>query len=100
MADFNPSDHTVDEVKAHLDKNPDDFQRVVSAEKADKNRNGITGLSAPGGRSATGGADVDTSVPEASLKTQEERDELKRQARLANTADVQGVQAEAAKGGT
>lgn len=32
--DFNPADHTIAEVEAHLEENPQDAQRVLEAEKA------------------------------------------------------------------
>lgn len=34
MTDFNPADHKVDEVKAHVQENPQDLQAVLEAEKA------------------------------------------------------------------
>lgn len=37
-SEFNPSEHTVDDVHAHLKENPEDAQRVLEAEKAGKNR--------------------------------------------------------------
>ena len=41
---FDPSDHTVDEVKAHLAKADDaERDRVIAAEKAGKGRTSITG---------------------------------------------------------
>lgn len=42
--EFDPKDHTVDEVKEHLEKNPEDKDRVLKAEKAGKNRSSITEL--------------------------------------------------------
>ena len=38
MAEFDPSDHNLDEVHAHLEKNPSEAQAVLDAEKAGKNR--------------------------------------------------------------
>ena len=35
---FDPGEHTVDEVKAHVDANPDQAQAVLDAELAGKNR--------------------------------------------------------------
>ena len=34
MSDFNPADHTIEEVKAHLDEHPEDSQAVLEAERA------------------------------------------------------------------
>lgn len=47
MAEFDPTEHTVEEVKAHLADNPDDYDRVMELEKAGQNRVTITELSAP-----------------------------------------------------
>lgn len=39
MADeFNPAENNIDEVKAHVQENPQDLQKVLEAEKAGKNR--------------------------------------------------------------
>ena len=38
MADFNPSEHNVDEVKTHVEENPQDAQDVLDAEKAGNDR--------------------------------------------------------------
>lgn len=40
---FNPGDHTVAEVLAYIEANPDQGDAVVTAEQAGKNRAGITG---------------------------------------------------------
>lgn len=40
---FDPSAHTVDEVNAYLADHPDDTDRVLEAERAGKNRTGVTG---------------------------------------------------------
>lgn len=34
MTDYNPADHSVADVKAHLEKNPQDLNAVLEAEKA------------------------------------------------------------------
>lgn len=34
MAEFNPAEHSIADVKAHLKKNPAEAQRVLDAEKA------------------------------------------------------------------
>jgi hypothetical protein len=40
---YNPADHTVDEVNAHLDEHPDQAEAVLTAEsEAEKPRTGIT----------------------------------------------------------
>lgn len=38
MTEFNPKDHNIPEVEAHLKSNPNDLQAVLDAEKAGKNR--------------------------------------------------------------
>lgn len=38
MSDFNPSEHNIDDVNAHLEQNPSELQAVLDAEKAGKNR--------------------------------------------------------------
>lgn len=39
---YDPTDHTVQEVQAHLDTvDADEFQRIVDAEASGKNRQGI-----------------------------------------------------------
>ena len=40
---FDPGDHTVDEVLAYMDENPDQKDAVLKAEKAGKGRKGVTG---------------------------------------------------------
>lgn len=40
---FNPSDHTVNEVNEYLAAHPDDYERVLAAERADRGRKGILG---------------------------------------------------------
>lgn len=42
-APFDPADHTVAEVLEYLAAHPDDAERVVELERADRNRTGITG---------------------------------------------------------
>jgi hypothetical protein len=34
VSDFNPADHTIDEVKAHLEQHPEDADAVLAAEQA------------------------------------------------------------------
>jgi hypothetical protein len=41
--EFDPSAHTVDEVRDYLDENPDDEDRVLAAERAGKNRSSLVG---------------------------------------------------------
>lgn len=36
--DFDPTDHTVDDVKAHVDANPDELDAILAAEQAGKAR--------------------------------------------------------------
>lgn len=38
MSDFNPSEHNIDDVNAHLEQNPSELQAVLDAEKSGKNR--------------------------------------------------------------
>jgi len=38
MSDFNPSEHNIDDVNAHLEEHPEELQAVLDAEKAGKNR--------------------------------------------------------------
>lgn len=38
MSEFNPSEHNIPDVNAHLEKNPSELQAVLDAEKAGKNR--------------------------------------------------------------
>lgn len=38
MSEFNPSEHNIDDVNAHLEQNPSELQAVLDAEKAGKNR--------------------------------------------------------------
>jgi hypothetical protein len=40
---FHPGDHTVKEIQAYLDENPDDAPRVISEEKAGQARVSIVG---------------------------------------------------------
>ena len=40
---FDPGAHTVDDVNAYLEANPDDAARVLEAERVGRNRVGITG---------------------------------------------------------
>jgi hypothetical protein len=43
-ADYNPGEHTVDEVSGYLKSAlPEERERVLAAERADKNRAGIVG---------------------------------------------------------
>ena len=41
--EFDPSEHTVDEVNAYLEAHPDDSDRVLTLEEAGKARVGILG---------------------------------------------------------
>lgn len=38
VVEFDPADHTIDEVKAHVNENPDQTQAVLDAELDGKNR--------------------------------------------------------------
>lgn len=40
---FDPSEHTVDEVKAYLDANPDEAEAILRAERNGKNRTSLVG---------------------------------------------------------
>jgi hypothetical protein len=51
--EFDPTDHSVAEVKAHLEANPDDLDRVLELEKAGKNRQGIVSLGGDDAEAAT-----------------------------------------------
>lgn len=39
--EFDPGEHTVNEVLAHVDANPEDHERVLASEKAGKDRSTI-----------------------------------------------------------
>lgn len=41
--DFDPADHTLAEVNAHLAANPDDTDRVLTLERTGKNRASLVG---------------------------------------------------------
>lgn len=44
---FDPSEHTVDEVLAHVEEHPDDRDKVVAAEQSGKGRVTLLGALAP-----------------------------------------------------
>jgi hypothetical protein len=41
--DYDPGDHTVEEVQKYLEQNPDQADAIVEMERAGKSRKGITG---------------------------------------------------------
>jgi len=43
MSEFNPADHKVDEVKAHVEEHPEDAKAVLEAEKSGENRVTLVG---------------------------------------------------------
>ena len=43
QAQFDPGEHTVADVQAYLEKHPDEYDAVLAAEKAGKNRATLTG---------------------------------------------------------
>ena len=45
MSNYDPSDHTVEEVRTYIEKHPDERDAIVEAEKGGKNRVTITDLS-------------------------------------------------------
>lgn len=38
MTEYNPADHNVDDVKAHIEENPQDAKAVLEAEQSGENR--------------------------------------------------------------
>ena len=86
MADYDPSEHNVSEVKEYLEANPDEWDAVMEAERAGKNRQGLTSLEKPD--------ESDASAAEAGARDFEaERAEARRHV----LQDPQYVMAEAAK---
>lgn len=56
---FNPAEHNVDEVQAHLQTHPEDAPRVLAAEKASKRRTTIVGAEDPAAEAGDTGTTSD-----------------------------------------
>lgn len=92
MANFDPSEHNVDEVKAHLEANPDDWDAVMEAEAAGKNRSSITSMERSDEEAASDDADDTGAAPDVN-----DLEGRRAEARRQTLRDPQLVQAEAAK---